>query len=471
MDAASSTSTEGIGNVAIERLVLGAILLNEENYWSVSDVLSIDCFGSDDHQKIFAVMTELASDGRAIRVPLVTGRLGALKDGQDPDAYISGLLHYASKEDSIPLADYAYDLRDAATRRRVLALAEGMIKSVKDPRIDAQAIVDRAGERIADISRSAAIEYESTVSETIKQILKKSSPSAKKGIALKPCLVGLEEMFGFFAPSSLVLWGGGPGSGKTAIAMQQLLSTTVTDPGSLFELEMDNMSLVARSIANETGVSARDIMRGMNEDQYARMVDAVDYFANRRLRIVHQAKMSIQQIRSRAISHKRRHGLSMMVVDHLKLIERPSKMRIDPAERAYENARDLKTLAKDLDCVVVALCQFTKAARQKEQPEPEMEDFYGGSLEEHADLMLANFNRHDWLVKNPPKTNQSKARLDWESQCSQNTGRIEVYKLKDRFGASRDRRIFHWDGKKTMFSDLAAHQDSFDLLNDGREFA
>lgn len=463
--------TDEIGNVAIERLVLGAILLNEENYWSVSDVLSIDCFGSDDHQKIFAVMTELASDGRAIRVPLVSGRLGALKDGQDPDAYISGLLHYASKEDSIPLADYAYDLRDAATRRRVLALAEGMIKSVKDPRLDAQAIVDRAGERIADISRSAAIEYESTVSETIKQILKKSSPSAKKGIALRPCLSGLEEMVGFFAPSSLVLWGGGPGAAKTAVAMQQLLFTSEEEPASLFELEMDNTSLVARSIASDTGVSARDIMRGMTEDQYARMAQASESFASRRLRIVHQAKVTMQQIRSRAIAHKRKHGLRLLVVDHLKLIERPSKTRIDPVERAYENARDLKTLAKDLDCVVIALCQFTKSARQKEVPEPEMEDFYGGSLEEHADVMLANFNRHDWLMRNPPRTNQSKAKLDWESQCSQSAGRIEVYKLKDRFGASRDRRIFHWEGKTTRFSDLITHQDSFALLDEGREFA
>lgn len=75
---------------------------------------------------------------------------------------------------------------------------------------------------------------------------------------------------------------------------------------------------------------------------------------------------------------------------------------MDPVERAYENARDLKALAKDLNCVVIGLCQFTKAARQKEHPEPEMEDFYGGSLEEHADIMLANFNRYDWLKKTHP---------------------------------------------------------------------
>ena len=163
--------------------------------------------------------------------------------------------------------------------------------------------------------------------------------------------------------------------------------------------------------------------------------------------------MTIQQIRSRAYAHKRKFGLDLLAVDHLKLVERPSKTRMDPIERAYENARDLKSLAKDLNCVVLGLCQFTKAARQKEVPEPEMEDFYGGSLEEHADIMLANFNRNDWLKRNPPVTNNQKLKEAYDGKLQMSEGKIEVYKLKDRFGSPRDRHIFEWDGKITQFKD------------------
>lgn len=452
-------------NIEIEKIVLGAILLNEDSFWDVTDILNMDLFASEDHQKIFVVINELAQDARAIRPHIVAGRIGSLSEGKDPEAYLSMLLHVAAREENLPLRDYAFELRSAATRRRVIALAENMIKTANNPKADADQIVDRASERLADISREAKIEFESTVSSTIGQIVQTAQNSLGKGIALAPCLRGLEEMIGFFPPGSLVLWGGGPGSGKTAFAMQQLLFTSTVDPCSLFELEMENTSLVARSVAGDTGVKARDIMKGLSDNQFESLIAAQAKFADRKLRIVAPSKMDINQIRSRAYAHKRKFGLRMLAVDHLKLIERHTKNRMDPVERAYENARDLKSLAKDLGCVVIALCQFTKAARQKETPEPEMEDFYGGSLEEHADLMLANFNRHEWLKKNPPRTNQPKAKDDHQAQLRMHEGRIEVYKLKDRFGAPRDRRVFHWDGATTRYSDIGGYQATMDFAD------
>ncbi|EUB97258.1 DnaB domain protein helicase domain protein [Rhizobium sp. CF080] len=464
-----SNASPTIGNLKLEQLVLGCILLNEENYWHVSEILTIELFASEDHQKIFAIIHELACDGRAIRVPIVAGRIGSLSEDKDPEAYVSMLLHVASREEGIPLQDYAYELRSSATRRKVIALAENMIKTANDLKYDPDQIVDRASERLADISRASAIEHESTVSSTIGQVVKMAGDSSSS-MAIRPCLNGLEKMIGSLATGSLVLWGGAPGSGKTAMAMQQMLFSSTIHPTSLFELEMDNRSLVVRSVAGETGVSMRDIMRGLNDDQFEALIAAQRSFANRKLNIVAPSKMTIQQIRSRAYAHKRKFGLDLLAVDHLKLVDRPSKTRMDPVERAYENARDLKALAKDLNCCVIGLCQFTKAARQKEQPEPEMEDFYGGSLEEHADLMLANFNRNDWHKRNPPMTNKGNLKEEWDRKVQSTAGKIEVYKLKDRFGSPRDRHIFDWDGKITQFKDQVFETQTSFLSQDEREF-
>lgn len=454
-NAQSST----FSNIKLEQLILGAILLDEANYWSVHELLGIDLFASSDHQKIFAIIYELASDGRAIRVPIVAGRLGGLSNDQDPDAYLSMLLHVASREEELPLQDYVGEMRRATTRRKVKALAENILKSVNDANLDPDQIVDRASERFSDISRSATIEHESTVSSTLRQASAViSANAAGTGAALRPCLHGLERMVGAFSRGSLVLWGGAPGSGKTAIVMQQLLYSSQMHPSSLFELEMDNLSLIVRSTSGQTGVSMRDIMNGLTDDQAIRFLDAQKVFESRKLTIVSPAKMTIQQIRSRAFAHKRKFGLDLLGVDHIKLVERSSKTRIDPVERAYENARDLKALAKDLNCVVVGLCQFTKAARQKEHPEPEMEDFYGGSLEEHADIMLANFNRHEWLKRNPPTAAKGKMADEWAGKVSDTKGEIEVFKLKDRFGTPRDRHVFDWDGRATVFKDKIAQE-------------
>ncbi|MDR6954175.1 replicative DNA helicase [Ancylobacter sp. 3268] len=456
-----NSASSNISNVKIEQIVLGAILMNEENYWAVHDILSIDMFGSEDHQKIYAIIYELASDGKAIRVPIVAGRIGGLSDGKDAEAYTSMLLHVASREDSIPLSDYALELRSSATRRKLIALGESIVKAAQDVKYDPDQIADRASERLSDISRSAAIEQESTVSGVFAKIAESYSTKGS-GVVLRPCLIGLEEMVGTFRPGSLVLWGGAPGSGKTAIAMQQMLFSSTVHPTSLFELEMDSESLVTRSTSGQTGVSLRNMANGLTEAQYKALMKAKADFASLKMTIVHPAKMTIQQIRSRAYAHKRKYGLDLLAVDHIKLVERQTKNRMDPVERAYENARDLKALAKDLGCVVIGLCQFTKAARQKEHPEPEMEDFYGGSLEEHADLMLANFNRNDWHNRNPPVTKQGKAYEEWLSNKNSTAGKIEVYKLKDRFGPPRDRRIFEWDGASTVFRDQASQTALFD---------
>lgn len=461
---------DAVTNKTLEQLVLGGILLNEENYWNISDVLTLDMFGLEDHQKIYAVVSELASDNRAIRVPIVAGRIGTLSEGKDAEAYMSGLLHMAGKEEHLPLEDYAYELRDSMTRRKVISLAEGMLKSANDSNIDPDQVVERASERIADISRQSKIESESTLSATIKKMLKTSSDPKKRDAALQPCLLGIAQMVGGgkFQPSNLILWGGAPASGKTLIAMQQALFTSEVAPTTLVELEMDDASLVARSIVRHTGVPLRDVLRGVSEEQYGKLQEAEQLFQNYKLRILSPSKMTIGQIRDRAYAHRRKYGVDLLIVDHLKLIERPSKTRMDPVERAYENARDLKALAKDLNCVVIALCQFTKMARQKEVPEPEMEDFYGGSLEEHADVMLANFNRHDWLVKNPPKTSAGKIMDEWNVKVDKAKGKIEVYKLKDRFGVPRDRRIFAWDGKRSVFNDIEEHQEALTFDNYSR---
>lgn len=445
--------------IDIEKIVLGAMLLSEENYWAAIDILSVSLFTLDDHQKIYVVMSELASSGKRISASIVASRVGTLSNGQDPDAYISMLIHVATKEENLQIRDYLDELREAATRRSLMSLAEGLLKAAKDPKQDPIRTIQRASERVADLSRNTAIEFEHTVSSTLKQIYEDAAKSGASGVALKPCLRGLEDMIGFLPPGGLVLWGGGPGSGKTAAAVQQALFTAEEHAVTLFELEMDNKSILARALSKTTGVSTRDLMRGLDVEQLQRLYLSSGEFEHNRLAIVSPPKMDINQLKAHAYAHRRKFGTKLFIVDHLKLLRRHDKAGADPVKAAYENAWELKELAKDLGATIIALCQLTKAARQKETPEPEMEDFYGGSLEEHADMMIANFNRYDWLDKNPPTTTKGAAKEIWEDNKQKAMGRIEFHKLKDRYGPSRDKRVMGWDGKHTCYFDLGGETD------------
>jgi replicative DNA helicase len=444
----------------IEKIILGAFLLDEKNFWNVQELLSLKLFQSDDHQKIYAVINELACTGKAIRTGIVASRIGALASGQDVDAYLSALQHIASKEEYLPVGDYLEELANDAKRRDLVAFSEQLLKASKDLNLDPDRLIDRAAQKLADLSNTNMAGMESTISSNLRNIADASEDRKFGAIAIKPVLRGIEYMTGDIPLGSLLLWGGGPGSAKTAVAIQQAIHTGETEPTTLFQLEMSGQAMVTRATQHHTGVRSRDVMSGMTPEQTQQIRKAGDDFSLNKLLIVTPKRMDITTLKLQAYAHKRKYGTKLFIVDHLKLLGRNEKGYMDPVKAAYENARDLKELAKSLDAVFIVLCQLTKAGRQREEsPEPEMEDFFGGSLEEHADLMLANFNRHAWLVRNPPVTRNAKPKVEWEDKVREAKGTIEIYKLKDRFGDPRDFRIFNWDGANTRVNDLPTEAD------------
>ncbi len=438
----------------IEQLVLGAIMTTPDEYWSVEQLLSLEAFRNEKTRAIYLAIRDLAMAGRAITRPAVAFKLDGVVDWE-PDPLISALIYAANKEDHIPLEDYAAALRQNAQRSKIIELCKKAIESAEKPDVDPAMVIDRMSERTAELVRDGDIEHETTLEISVRELARKSRADGEAGgMGIHPCLHSLQDLMGTLAPGWLVLLGGGPGSGKTAFLMQQMLHSSQFAAATLFELEMDNRSLMSRSLREHTNISSREIFAGISADQEQELYLLADRLRDRRMSIIAPPKMTMGQLRSRAIAHKRQFGLDILGVDHLKLLGRASKWKTDAVSRAYENAFDLKALAKELDCVVVVLCQLTKIAREKDHPEPEMEDFYGGSLEEHADVILGMLNRREWLEKNPPRVKKGSLYDEWQSEKRLSENRIEMYRLKHRFMSARDRKFLHWDGAKSRFSDV-----------------
>lgn len=470
------SGASGTYNISIEKIVLGAIMQDEDAYWKAADVLSMELFSTDDHKRIFSVVHELAVAGKMINPAIISGRVVKLADQQDADPYISMLIHVASREEMLDqkLPQFVDELLSLSARRRLIDLANNIAKSAADPRFEPNALLERAAQRMADISRSSNMAQEHTLASSLDDVFERSpvqgADNSGRTMALRPCLNGIRDMIGFIPTSSLILWGGGPGGGKTAIAAQQSIFSAEVDhePTSFFELEMDNKALVIRAMSGRTGVSARDAMVGLSEEQLASLLAVKEKVRDVPLRLISNGEMTIEQVSMRARAHKRKHGLRLMVVDHMKLLGRGNAGKLSKPDIVYANGATLKALAKELDCAIIALCQFTKESRSREDnPEPEMEDFYGGALEEHADMVLANFNRHEWLKKNPPRT-KNKAD-EYQDRLTTTKGKIEVYKLKDRFGPGRDKRTFIWDAKHTVFQDIGGTQEAMDFGSNHQE--
>jgi len=264
-------------------------------------------------------------------------------------------------------------------------------------------------------------------------------------------------------PGDLILLGGAPGAGKTALAMQCATAIAQARSVAFFELEMAHVELVKRWYAGAVGVPSSAIKKDMDTKQFNILAENAPGYRDFRMQIWDE-KFSVPQMRARSMAQMKRMGLDLIVVDHADLILKESKYRLRGFEKTHDNVEDLKQMAKDLGCVVLVLCHFTKSAREKDTPEPTMEDFSGGGIEKHADIMLATLNRHTWLKTNPPRIRSEKAQDKYQAELLEHEGRIEIHRLKHRRKSMRALKVFNWDGARTLLSDIVPAQR--DLLDE-----
>jgi len=448
-----------------EREILGEILLSEEAFWDVADYLTPASFASKDHQAIFSAMSELARSNRAIRATSLSTRLNTLADDVEPLVYLSQLIEVANKarergEGSV--VENAEDLHRAYVKRRTLALLKLVDKEANSATTDPVEVLERLISEASDLIHDADQKSERNVAQVgadVSALVQKAIQD--RGIGLTTGLHTLDDMIGRIFPGDFILWGGAPGGGKTSIAMQIALHVAKAEPVAFIELEMESRMLLLRTVAGETGIPVRRMLDGVRDGEFTKITDAIQGLAHRKLHMVAQRGMTIDRVEARIRSMKRRYGIKLVVIDHLGLIKRPGKYRVAKHDKDFDNAEDLMELGKALGIPIIALCHLTKASRQKEgDPEPTMEDFSGGGMEQHADLMICTFNRHDWLLRNKPKT-KGEAATKWQGEVRNTENRMELFKLKDRKGAMRQRLIMHWDGARTLFSDLKVTADNF----------
>lgn len=444
--------------VQSEKEILGAILLDEGAFWECSEYLSPESFTTKDHQKIYAAMASLARNDRSIRASAMAARLDDMEGDVPALVYLAQLIEIAKAARSsggVPVAENAEDLARAFVKRQIAALLKRVEKSAASPTADPFDILDGLIGQASDLVHAADQQIERTigqVGEEVKTLLQEAID--QKGIGLTTGLFTVDDIVGRFFPGDFVLLGGQPGGGKTAIAMQMALFMAQFVPVAFIELEMESRMILLRTIASVTSIPVRKMLEGVKTGQFDTASDAIQKLGSRKLHMVAQRGMTITQLEARIRSMRRRHGIQIAFIDHLGLIKRPGKFRMAKHDKDFDNAEDLMELGKALKLPIIALCHLTKMARQRDgDPEPTMEDFSGGGMEQHADLMLCTFNRFEWLERNKPKTG-GKAMEHWLVERRNSENRMELFKLKDRKGTMRQRVILHWDGARTLFSDL-----------------
>ena len=250
-------------------------------------------------------------------------------------------------------------------------------------------------------------------------------------------LIDLDRKLGGLHPSDLVILAGRPSMGKTALATNIAFNAaaayreTTDEEGrtqvaegakvAFFSLEMSAEQLANRILAEQTEIPSDRIRRGeVSRDDFPRFLEAVQRLQHINLFIDDTPALSIPQLRTRARRLKRQHGLGLVVVDYLQLLQPGGVTRNDNrVQEVSEITRGLKALAKELDLPVLALSQLSRAVEQREDKRPQLADLReSGSIEQDADVVMFIFREEYYHERAEPKARADEADDRFEQRHS-----------------------------------------------------
>lgn len=457
-------------NIELEAVLLGALLRNNATYDSLRSKLHPEHFYSPEHGRIFEAIQSNLDTGREATPTL----LKSFADSDDLISKIGGydyLIDLAANPVSLKsTANFVDVIIDLHKRREIVRICEDFrLRAISLDNLD-----DDSTAQCEDLERELSLLGESGSFDQGLSALKSHMDGALEAIeaALKQGgTLGLPSGFrdidritGGFHKGEMTILAGRPAMGKSAKAMTiALLSALSGEPVAFFSLEMSGLSIASRLLASETGFSATQMRRGqISTDEFANSImPAAERLGRLPLMIDDTAGLTVFAIRNRARRMKRRHGLSLIVVDYLQIMGEDRGSRMNRVDVVSGFSRGLRDIARELDVPILVLSQLSRNVENREDKRPKMADLRdSGAIEQDADSIFLLYREEYYLEKEEPtekvdeKPETFQARYErWKQRMTDARGLAEVIIAKQRHGPTGTVEL-EFEAKKTMFRDL-----------------
>jgi replicative DNA helicase len=400
-----------------EQAVLGGLLLDTQAWDQVGDSVVADDFYRPDHKLIFDAIGELVAESKAIDVVTVSERL----ERRGKLGEVGGLAYLSTLVRDTPTAAnaraYAQIVRERALLRSLISAGNAIVAAVySEDGQSARELVNAAEARVFEIAERGARRSEGaqSVRSMLPELIDKidewhSNPDKLRGVASG--FVDFDRKTGGLRGGDLVIVAGRPSMGKTTLAIN-MAENVALDPnvkGSvlIFSMEMPSEQLMTRMLSSVGGVPLHDIRSGRISDQdWARISSATSQLQEARIFIDESPGLTPTELRARSRRVKREHGLDLVVVDYLQLMQ-VAGTKENRATEISEISRGLKALAKELNVPVIALSQLNRSVEQRESKKPVMSDLReSGAIEQDADMILFIY-REEVYDKNTPRKGEA----------------------------------------------------------------
>ncbi|BCP52910.1 replicative DNA helicase [Kaistia sp. 32K] len=464
-------------NIEAEQALLGAVLVNNEAFYRVSDFLDPGHFFEPVHKQIYELIAQIIRQNKIANPVTLKNFLPAdLAIGElNPAQYLARLAAEATT--IINAEDYGRSIYDLALRRSLIGIGEDVVNIAFDAPIDMppKAQIEDAERRLFALAETGRNEggFQS-FEDALKAAIDMASAAYQRDGHLSGISTGLDDLdrqMGGLQPSDLIVLAGRPAMGKTSLVtniafniakayrgeVQPDGSTKSVNGGivGFFSLEMSAEQLATRIVAEQSGVSSSHIRRGsLDERQFAKVVEASREMARIPLFIDQSGGISIAQLTARARRLKRQRGLDLLIIDYLQLLQGSGKGQANRVQEITEITTGLKALAKELAVPVIALSQLSRQVEAREDKRPQLADLReSGSIEQDADVVMFVYRDEYYLKGKMPKEGTEEF-FKWQAEMEQVAGVAEVIIGKQRHGPTGTVPL-QFEAEITRFSNLA----------------
>jgi replicative DNA helicase len=395
-----------------EQSLLGGLMLDNAAWDKIADVIIADDFYRKDHRLVFSAIAELAENSQPCDVVTVSEFL----DQRNQLEQAGGLEYLATLANETPGAAnvraYAGILRERSMLRSLINAGNEISGSAfaTDGRSAAE-LVDEAERlvfEIADKGSRGRIGFRSLkqiLPDTVDRIdLLHQSGGDITGIA-----TGYHEFDKLTAglqPGELIIIAGRPSMGKTTLAINIAENAAIGHkvPTAIFSMEMPSQQLAFRMISSLGRVDQAHLRTGRFPDEdWSRINTAVQLMSDAPIFIDDSPALSPTEIRARSRRLKREHGLGLIVLDYLQLMQVHGNTE-NRATEISEISRSLKALAKELELPIIALSQLNRSVEQRTDKRPVMSDLReSGAIEQDADLIVFIYREEVYNQDTPRK--------------------------------------------------------------------
>ena len=431
-------------NIEAEASLIGSILVDKEALIKIADIVSAEDFYVDRNNIIYSAIIDLYEARQPIDLLTLSNRLEEMKELEK----IGGAAYLTELIEQVPTAahvvQYARIVSHKATLRRLIGAANTIASLGYDESAALDGLLDTAEQTLFGVSQKHLKQNFIPISSVLADSFDRLDELHKDKNSLRGVPTGFKALDNILAGlqnSDLIILAARPSMGKTTLALNIAHHVAVKEgiPVGVFSLEMGKEQLIDRLLSAESGIDSWKLRNGRLEDEdFPKINDAMAVLSEAPIYIDDAATTNVMEMRTKARRLQTEHGLGLIVIDYLQLINgRKTGGSDNRTQEVSEISRGLKGLARELNCPVLALSQLSRSVESRTPPIPQLSDLReSGSIEQDADV-VAFIYREDYYKRDE----------------SEQPGIAQVLIMKHRNGPTGVADLF-FHPEYTLFRDL-----------------